>query len=331
MAHFRTLRNVNETGFDESRNLLVVPLGKTASLYLVDTSILGTDVKTDHEDVAKVAEQDLTAREVRQRRFAAADRKNPLSLVTVKGLRVGTTVLRSQRTVGSEDVEPVEVRVVDNADSRQSGDRGAISSEFRKELLGMSVRQAVIRVAEDQMYSKIGRSTRGHGRYAADGYEWCGAFAWYCWNVACTVHGVPNPFGDKYGSLLSCQKAISWALQTDTCTILRYKGHDPYGNSFTTGKSLGKATERQEYIEIDPENPVLPADICVIRLGSPADWKHVCLAAEEPAGDNLMTLNGNMGAKGGRCISKQPWSMTAKVNNGKDYAMIYLHVLGFDE
>src|SRR4029079_2832259 len=103
---------------------------------------------------------------------------------------------------------------------------------FADELRSMTLREAVVRVAEDQLNSKIGRAGGGFGRYADASYDWCGAFCYYCWSVACRVHGKPNPFGDKYNSLLSCQKAISYAMQTGCATVLRYRGGDPFGNSF---------------------------------------------------------------------------------------------------
>ena len=329
MSTIRTLPGINDVGFDPRNNLLVVPVRKTASVYLVDTSVLGTDVEVDDESVAKVAEDDLTKRQVSNQRFTKDERAHPLSRVSIKGLRVGTTTLRAQRSVGSDNFIPITVQVVEDADARQAGEKGIVTPELREELLGLSLRQAVLRVAEDQMYSAIGRRGGGFGKYADKSYDWCGAFAWYCWNVACKVHGKTNPFGEKYNSLLSCQKAISWALQTDSCTILRYKGYDPFGNSFTTGKSLGKAAERQEYIEISPQNPVMPADIAILRTGTPSDWKHVCLVWQTPTGDILESIDGNMGYP---CIKRQsrPW-MNKMVNNGKDHAVIFLHVLGFDE
>jgi hypothetical protein len=329
MTLVRTLRGINETGYDASRNLLVVPVGKTGSLYLVDTSVLGTDVVTDDPTIATVTEKDQTRRLRRHRGFTADERAHPLSLLTVKGLKVGTTTLRSETTVGSDPIGPITIRVVDNADARQSGEKGAISPELRAELQELSLREAVLRVAEDQMYSKIGRNSGGFGRYADAAYDWCGAFAWYCWNVACTVKGVPNPFGTKYSSLLSCQKAISWALQTDSCTILRYEGGDPYGNSFATGKALGKAAERQEFVAIDAANPVQKADIMILRQGTPADWKHVALVWEDTPADaaRVETIDGNQGSP---CIQRRSRDMKAKVNNGKDFAVIVLHVLGVD-
>ncbi len=327
MAHVRTLRGINDTGFDSGRNVLVVPAGKVNSLYLVDTSPLGVAIRPDDPTVATVTEKDESKALAKNKSFSAEDRTHPISRLSVKGLKVGSTTLRAEKTVGSDPFAPITVQVVDDVDARQSGKNGAITSELRAELQQLPLRQAVLRVAEDQMYSKIGRNLGGFGKYADASYDWCGAFAWYCWNVACNVKGVPNPFGTKYSSLLSCQKAVSWALQTDSCTILRYKGGDPYGSSFTTGKALGKAAETQEYIEISPTNPVRPADIAILRVGTPASWKHVCMVWETPTGDSLESIDGN---QGNPCIARRSRSMTAKVNNGKDYALIFLAVQGVD-
>jgi hypothetical protein len=214
--------------------------------------------------------------------------------------------------------------VVADSDYRQSGEKGALTPELRDELQSLPLRKAVLRVAEDQMNSKIGKNRGGFGRYADASYDWCGAFAWYCWNTACVAKCVPNPWGEKYNSLLSVQKAISYSLQTDCATILRYEGGDPYGNSFKTNKPLKKGElERQEYIEIDYRNPVEPADIVLVRAGTPADWKHVALVWETPTGDELKSIDGN---QGNPCIRMRTRSMKAKVNNGRDYALIFLHV-----
>ncbi len=58
MAHVRTLRGINETGFDAGRNVLVVPAGKVNSLYLVDTSPLGVGIRSDDPTVATVSEKE---------------------------------------------------------------------------------------------------------------------------------------------------------------------------------------------------------------------------------------------------------------------------------
>jgi hypothetical protein len=323
MAHVRNLPGMNDNGFDSTNDLLVLPVGKTSDLYLVDTSPLGTAVVADDPGVATVLEKDETRLLGNSKKLRPDERGNPVSRLTVKGLRVGSTTLRSQRTVGSEAIDPIEVRVVPDPDYRQAGEKRAITPEFRAELQGMELRDAVLRVAEDQMNSKIGRNGGGFGRYAEKQYDWCGAFAWYCWDAACDAHGVPNPFGAKYNSLLSVQKAISWALQTDSCTILRYKGGDPYGNSFTTGKPLAKGQqETQEYIEIGPANPVEPADIVLVRAGTANGWKHVALVEKTPDGNTVESIDGN---QGNPCIRRRSRNMKEKIG-GKDYTLVFLHV-----
>ncbi len=323
MAHVRTLSGLNDSGFDDSRSLLVLSAGKTTTLYLVEGSSDELTTFTDDDDVATVNDADQTKTLSKNKQFNEWERTQAIHKLTVKGLKVGSTTLHAERPNGQDWIEPIEVRVVDNADYRQSGEKGAITPELRKELQELDLREAVLRVAEDQMYSKIGRNSGGFGRYAAKEYDWCGAFAWYCWNVACSVKGVPNPFGATNGSLLSAQKAISWALQTDSCTILRYKGGDPYGNSFTTGKPLAKGQlKTQEYIEISPANPVEPADIVLVRKGTAQGWKHVALVWETPTGDTLESIDGN---QGNPCIQRRSRSMTEKIG-GKDYALVFLHV-----
>jgi hypothetical protein len=323
MAFFRPVGG-KTTGFNQDLDVLVVPAGRTTSLYLVDTSSLGTSVMIEDESIATVSEGAVGKSVTKGREFTDYDRSNPISLITVKGVKVGSTEMVAKRTVGSDGIVPIAIRVVDDPTARQAGKKGVTTPAFRDELQGMSsLRDAVLRVAEDQMYSTIG-SSGGFGKYHDnDTYDWCGAFAWYCWNAACMARKVSNPFGDNNNSLLSCQKAVSWALQAPPgrFTILRYEGGDPYGSSFTTNKPLAK-TERQEYIEISPANPVQKGDIMILR-NKTKGWQHVALVWEDTPADAavVQTIDGNVGNR----ISRNSRDMKAKIN-AKDLAVIFIHV-----
>lgn len=326
MSKMLTFRGVNDSGFDENRHLLVVPVGRASTLFFVDDSVLGTAVTCENPEIATLTDTDQTQASKQDKRFSPDDRSNYISKLTIKGIRTGRTTIRARRTVGYKEFTPIEVQVVNDANARQAGAKGAITPELREELQRLSLREAVLRVAEDQMFSKIGRNSGGFGMYANGSYDWCGAFAHFCWKAACEAQGKANPFGSSVSSLLSAQKAISWALQTDSCAILRYEGGDPYGSSFTTGKALGKAAESQRYIEISATNPVLPGDICIVREKSGA-WKHVCMVRKTPDGETCLSIDGNQGSP---CIQFQKRSMRAKTSDNRNYLLIFLHVLGVD-
>jgi hypothetical protein len=324
MSFFRAA-GAKSAGFNQDLDLLVVPAGQTTSLFFVDTSSLGTSVMTEDESIATVSEGNVDRNVTKGKQFTDYDRSNPISLITVKGVKVGSTEMVAKRTPGSDGIVPITIRVVNDPNARQAGHKGVISPEFRDELQGMpTLRDAVLRVAEDQMYSKFGHNTSGFGVYHENKtYNWCGAFAWYCWSVACKARNESNPFGDDVDSLTSCQKAVSWALQAPPgrLTILRYAGGDPFGTSFETKKRLTK-TEQQEYIEISPANPVQKGDIMILRNAT-TGWHHVALVWEDtPAGAAVVqTIDGNWGDR----VTRNSQSMKAKVN-AKDFAVIFIHV-----
>jgi hypothetical protein len=323
MAHVRTLSGMNDSGFDASRSLLVLSARHTTTLYLVEGTSDDLNVALDDTSVASVGELDQTKALHKNGKFTDWERTQAIHKLTIKGLKAGSTTLTATLPDGRDWIEPVTVRVVDNADYRQAGDKATITPELRQELQQLDLRSAVLRVAEDQMNSKIGRTAGGgYGRYGIPkDWEWCGAFAYWCWATAASAKGVDNPFGDRLNVLLSPQKAISWALQTGDADILRYQGGDPYGNSFVTGKPLGKAAKTQKYVEIDASHPLKPADIVLVR--NDTGWKHVALVWETPTGDDLESIDGNQGSPS---IQRRTRSLKAKVNHGKDYALVFLHV-----
>lgn|SRR6516162_860952 len=324
MAHVRTLSGMNDSGFDASRSLLVLSTTKTSTLYLVEGGSDNLTVVIDDPEVASCVEKDETKAHKKDKNFTEWERSQAVHKLTIKGLKAGeTTTLRAVLEDGGDFITPVTIRVVDNADYRQAGDKVAITPELRQELQKMDIRSAVLRVAEDQMNSKIGRTVDGgDGRYGLEtGMQWCGAFAYWCWATASDAKGVDNPFGAMKSVLLSPQKAISWALQSEEATILRYQGGDPYGRTFTTGKPLGKEAKTQRFVDISPANPLCSADIVLVR--DETDWRHVALVWSAPSGDDLDSIDGNQKYPS---IRRRTRSMKEKIHKGKDYALAFLHV-----
>jgi hypothetical protein len=315
---------MNDSGFDESRSLLVMSARQTTTLYLIEGTSDDLKVEVEDSTIATVNERDQTKALHNSTNFTKWERTQDIHKLTVKALKVGDSTLTAKLPDGRDWIDPITIRVVDNADYRQAGDKNAITPELRQELQQLELRDAVLRVAEDQMNSKIGRTSGGgYGRYGIDkGWEWCGAFAFWCWKTACAAKGVSNPFGDRLSVLLSPQKAISWALQTGDADILRYEGGDPYGNSFVTGKPLGKAAKSQKFVDIDDDGgPLEPADIVLVRADD--GWKHVAMVWETPDGDDLESIDGNQGMPS---IQRRTRSLSKKVRQGKDYALVFLHV-----
>jgi hypothetical protein len=312
MAYFRKLPGIDEAGFDADRYLQVVPVNHTSRVYLVAGADM--DISTDDENIAKVAfDLDDNKRLHRNRSLNDWEKAQSLREVKIKGVAPGKTQLHA-RLNGADWSNPLNVVVVNDADSRRVGkDSATVSPDIRQAIAGVSLREAVLMVAEDQMNSAISR-TSGFGRYCEKEYDWCGAFAYWCWKQAAAIKNATNPFGDGRDCLLSAQKAVSWAMQETTPGyLLRYSGYDP----FRGGKN------RQEYHEIGwngyyPE----PADIVVVRAGNASGWKHVCMV--HTYGDNLVTIDGNQGLP--RSIKLRNRDLNQKLSDGA-YAHIFIHVL----
>src|SRR5262249_6724596 len=186
----------------------------------------GEDVKIEVEDeaIAKAEENQVSGSEQRHQSLSAWERAVRMRKLVIKGLAAGTTNLTGKLPDGRHWVKPVEIRVVVNSDFRQAAGTVDVTAGLRQELQQMGLRAAALRVAEDQMNSKLGCTLDGGvNRYGLDGnQDWCGAFAHWCYKTAAAAKQVSNPFGDSVHTLASPQKAISWALQTKLATVLRY-------------------------------------------------------------------------------------------------------------
>jgi hypothetical protein len=226
----------------------------------------------------------------------------------------GQTALRAQLN-GSDWVKPITIQLVSDQNWRRVGKaEGEVSRELRQELQRLDLRDAVLRIAEDQMHSSIASRSDGFGVYDCDpSYNWCGAFAHWCWKQAAAIKGVQNPFGANNNVLLSPQKAISWAMREDTpLQLLRYQG----GNPMT-----GKGT--QEYREIGYNGYFLErGDIVLLREGSASGWKHVCMI-NSVNGSQLQTMDGNQGK--GQSIKLVKRSLDDKVADGSP-KLVFVHV-----
>jgi hypothetical protein len=284
MAHLRKPGSGDTAGYDASRNLQILPINQRTQFYLVAGADL--NVFTDDASCADVIAPAVDDKKAHgDRAITPWEKAQEIRRLTVIGKSLGSTTLRAQLD-GRDWIAPLTIRVLNDSTCRQVGKTPAqVTPELRAEIQSLSLRDAVIRVAEDQLHSAISTRGEGKGLYGANNPLWCGEFAYWCWNQACAIKGEQNPFGAAGEVLWSPQRAIHWAMQDTTpAQLLRYKGISPMD---------GKG--RQEYREIGWNGHELrPADIVLLREGNAGGWKHVCMV-HSVDGRKVVTIDGNQG------------------------------------
>ncbi len=284
MAHLRKPGFGDQVGFDSNRNLQILAINQRTNFYLIAGADL--NVFTDDANCADLVfgKSDATAIK-KDATLSSWEKSQEIRPLTIVGKSLGSTTLRAQLD-GRDWIAPLTARVLNDKSCRQVGKATAqVTPELRAEIQRLPLRDAVIRVAEDQMYSAISQ-TSGFGVYDMDAkLDWCGGFAYWCWNQACAIQGGENPFGASNTVLWSPQRAIHWAMQDTTpAQLLRYKGISPMD---------GKG--RQEYREIGWNGYELkPADIVLLRETNAGGWKHVCMV-HTVEGRSIKTIDGNQG------------------------------------
>ena len=311
MANLHKPEN-DPSGYDADRNLQVMSIKKRTKFYLVAGA--GLDVFTDDEDIAVAStDESDSARAHKDHTLSDWEKHQFIRVITLDAKSVGTTLLHA--TLKDIDfIAPLTIRVIGDATCRQVGKATAqVTPELKREIQGMSLRDAVIRVAEDQMHSTVAQ-TSGAGIYMDTGMDWCGGFAYWCWDQACAIRGEENPFGGSNTVLWSPQRAIHWGMQDTTpAQLLRYKGESPMDG---TGK--------QEYREIGWNGIYLkPADIVLLRAGTASGWKHVCMV-HKVNGRALETIDGNQGTPSIKLVQR---SLDQRVGD-KSYQLVFLAVIG---
>lgn len=293
-------------------------------MYLIAGADLS--VKIDDESYASFTEGDPGSK--KNVPFSAWEKEQVIRRFDIKGEQVGATVLNAFTPDGRPWIQPLDIRIVDNDDSRQTGDSGKITPKLREEVQSLSFRDALIRVAEDQMYSAIGRSeSGGDGRYDDKGINWCGSFIYWCYAAVSSAKGVANPFGSAAGAsniLRSGIKALYAGMNNESkFTVIRYQGPDRYGG-------LNKL---QKFNDIGPDNPVMRGDICLPRKNKGDTFPHVCMVYDPPNGSGVFTtIDGNQtGAyrpEGAslNCIGVNEHDANKKWEDGKTYAFAFVHV-----
>jgi hypothetical protein len=353
-------------GFDDQRDLLVLSLNQKTNLYLAKFSEQPVSVRFDPQGIAaldstadlgpaqktKVGKEwhsvvadptgkpkdfgkieDPTSTNFKPDPFGGIGPSPVLAWsgmkkFVVRGDSLGMTKLLAVLPDGTAWQNPTTVLVVSNLNARQV-DAGPVSPEFKQELQGMSLGEAVLRVAQDQMNSAYSNNTAGDNRYKLptgmkkkDGTaanDWCGAFAYWCYQKACDIRGEPNPFGPNNDVLLSPQKAIGFALANPgTFTVVRFQGTSMFFN----GRSFdpNKTSKQDQEIDAVPGDNVVPGDICLFRNNQ--EWRHVCLVKDPGDGDSFVTVDGNQGVPSMKMVLRD---FKARLGNGS-FQYVFVHL-----
>jgi hypothetical protein len=285
MSHLRKLGNWDVAGYDEARNLQILPIGQRTTFYLIAGA--GLDVDVDDADYVSLAVGESDDKSAHKNaELSAWEKEQFIRKIVLTGKSAGDTKLHAKLN-GGDWVEPMTISVLSDQNWRQVGKAtGEATPGMRQEIQQLPLRAAVLRAAEDQLHSAVCSRSDGFGVYHSNtSYDWCGAFAHWCWAQASAIKNVANPFGGNSDVLLSPQKAINWAMRDDTAgQLLRYRGINPM-----TGTGL------QEYRDIGWNGYQLePADIVLLREGTAAGWKHVCMVYRTGNPD-IQTIDGNQG------------------------------------
>jgi hypothetical protein len=234
---------------------------------------------------------------------------------------MGSAKLLARDISNNDQILPLDIFVVADSNSRRVTDNIGIEPTLQKELEQLSLRQAVLRIAEDQLYSNVKTNQQGCTLYHLDprnGTLWCGAFAYWCWQQAALAKKMPNPFNTQ-DVLLSPQKVINWGMQDNTPgQLLQYKGPNPMTMKGPS-QELREIGYNGYYVE--------PGDIACWREGHAMGFKHVSLV-EKVDGRTFVDLNGNAyDAGSGSALARISHDDIGRKLADGSYKCFFLHVL----
>lgn len=323
MAGITTLPNQAQ-GFDSGRNQLVIPTNDSATVYLVAGA--GLAVSVEDPSLVTVAAGSGDDKSAHNRGLDSWSNAQHLRKIVIRTMgQTGFTRLVAKTEEGYDFIAPLSIYVVQNKEARRAASKGQIEPKLKAELEKLPLRQAVIRIAQDQLHSRVVTNAQGIALYnLPEGYGtlWCGAFAYWCWDQACLAKGVANPFGSSCEPLLSPQKAIHWGMQASTPgQLLQYEGVDPMVAIKMRGppQQLRENGYNGHFIE--------PADIALWRSGSQYQFKHVSFVGEV-SGTTFSDYNGNAydAGTGSALAFITGHDMTKKQSDGS-YKTFFLHVV----
>ncbi len=359
MAGLRAAVTGSTAGFDSSRSLLVLPLRGKLELYLVAGEELSTSLDTP---ICDIGERLPSKTEKQSNHLTAWERSQDIRVLKFTGTALGSATFNAYLpNTRTPWIAPLTIRVTADKDSRQGGEgpkgEPIIGPDLRLEIAGMPFREALVRLAEDQMNSAIGHEPHGgfgcYGLPAKDANgnpnNWCGAWVQWLYQRVSEIRGAANPFENNVGTLASPQKAIGFALhRPEKLTILEFTGSDPYGWSFPPKRANGKAVGdhpalKAEYKAHTPTaGPPRRGDVCIVRESAdPAKgWKHVCMVLTTPdASGEFWSFDGNQGgpydprtkaAKGCIGTNRRNVNDMAKQGGVKKHAFIAVNLPGDD-
>lgn len=323
-------------GFDEQLNVLVLSLNTTTNIYLPNFSGQPVSVRSANPAIASVVSN--APLDPKQQKAALDDKKPggaagfgepvlawfPMNKIVVRAEALGETTILANLPNGTPWQQPTKLVVVQNPNARQADPTG-VTLGLRQELQTMTLRQAAVRIAQDQINSKFLREGPGDGRYGLpklkdekgnDVVDWCGAFVYWCYRMAANIKGQPNPFGPINDVILSPQKAIGWALANPAlATVLRYQGPA----LFTWNKIT--APPQAQAIDAIPGTNLFPGDVCLVRNETKTVWQHVSMVYDL-GGDSFVTLDGNQGLPSMKAVVRD---FNVRLGNGQ-FKFAFLHL-----
>ncbi|PWR23232.1 hypothetical protein [Zavarzinia compransoris] len=301
-------------GFDPDNGVLVIGVGESYKLDLAYGDAVDLYLEEPNDGAVKLDPPGPAKGDETHRPFA------------VTGKKPGSATLHGVLSrdlppwpKGSRFIQPLSIRVVNGtAGNRQAFGGHSIHEDFRKELVAMNWRDAVLRVAFDQMYSKNGTGTSAAARPAYDEIDenWCGAFVVWCYDVLAKAKGSDSPFGRKFSdscALRSGIKALAYAIQyPEKFTIYNYTGADRYGGAKTT-------------VAFKPVTPgaIQRGDVCLTR-DEHGVFRHVCMVYEPPkdANGSFSVMNGNAGdASGAKSAKAGPIALSYPANASESWVI----------
>jgi hypothetical protein len=318
MPHLRIFGD--RAGYDEDRYTLVMSVKRKPTVFHLVAGG-GLDVTTDPVDGRAIVDCSAAAGDDagihKDARLTPWEKEQTIRKVTLTAKEVGSTVLRAKGG-GADQIKPLPITVVSNNDARQIGNTlGEITSKLRDDIQKLSLRDAVIEVARDQMNSaiSIGHSQNGFGVYMkSDTLNWCGAFAYWCWDQAAFIKGETNPFASGGNEVLwSPQRAIEWGRKPSSpVNMWRVDTNEGYSpaNLKRADIVLVRANTRDWKGEDESKRPP-----------GPWYWKHVCMI-HSISGDTVLTMDGNQGFP--QAIKIVERSLSEKVDGGP-YKLAFVH------
>ncbi|RJF80600.1 hypothetical protein D3874_26155 [Oleomonas cavernae] len=209
---------------------------------------------------------------------------------------------------GGDFIRPLEIRVYGEKNSGNRQSLGGINMhpKFMEELKKLPWRDAVLRVAVDQMQGKNGTGSGDESgkTYDSSGASWCGSFVAWCYGVVAAAHGIKSPMAMNgvYNELRSGIQALDWGLKRQAqgqCTVYNYEGGPRYGQHFGGGAFSGdEAKSFATRLNKVAAGSIARGDVVLVRAEDHhGEFNHVCMVYEPPKGptDPFVVMNGNAG------------------------------------